>query len=1012
MATRLGVDLGTTWTAAAISEGRADVLQLGTHSLAMPSVVAVEGDLLIVGEAAERRMAADPAAGAREVKRRLGDTTPIVVGGKPFGAETLMAPLLAEAIAKATQQVGGAPDALTLTHPANWGEYKLDLLREIARLAGRDTVDLLPEPAAAALHYAQLGKLNAGDVVAVYDFGGGTFDVAVVRCEADSAAVLGTPNGLERLGGVDLDQIVLQHVDAALDGKLRELDSTKPDVRAAIAQLRIACTTAKEALSTDGDAVVQVNLPDLRTEVRVTRAEFETAVRSRVEDTLGAFDRAVASSGVAVGDLAGVLLVGGSARIPVVAEAIASHTGRPVLVDADAKAVVALGAAGPGAPQAAAAAVAAAAASGKGGREKAGAARGRGERGSAATRVVGAIAGVAATAGVAAAGYAGYQYITDDDGGGGGGDDLAGVGDEAEAVDASMDAFDDLAAAAADGGGGGGFTGGAAMHAGGRGGGSGGADFSDSPAGRVAARMFAPQEAAVGAPRMAQAPPPAAPAAAPVPPVFTDPGVENVRNQLRERLAGLQAPEGADPAAYAEMKADLEGLLDRYQPYPGQSMDDAVASLKYEFDDRVHDFAQDQQLDALLDERTAEQAAEDALNAEVDTFRDQLRERLENWQAPEGASPEAVADMKADLEGMLERFTPIPGQSAEDALADLRGRFNDRVTDFSQDQKIDAVLEELGVETPKPAEGTTVTNADGSTTTTMSDGSTTVKTSDGTETTTAADGTKTVAAPDGSTTTTAPDGTVTTAPAPATGETTTPAADGTTTPAAGTEPTDLTFDPVMARNQGYTDDQVAALQVAHDEGVTVDVGAPGAPTPEGGFDVPTGVITPATAADAVATPQNTGVVPPVILDTFDEDAGLTTAPAAAATQTPLGDPPPPGVQEAFAQSEPITDDALGTAAVTAAAAAPDPRVTTPAATTTTPAATADTPSISAEEQALIDSGAGPDMATQEELDAIDAGIDLPEDDTTIVPDDDFASMPDDTGGMPEDQQDDMADPLL
>jgi actin-like ATPase involved in cell morphogenesis len=732
MATRLGVDLGTTWTAAAIADnGRPEVLQLGTHTLAIASVVARDGEQLVVGEAAERRMATEPAAGAREMKRRLGDTTPIVVGGTPYGAEALMAQLLAFALERATAQLGSPPEELTLTHPANWGEYKLDLVREIARLAGRDDAVLVAEPVAAALQYASLGRLADGDKVAVYDFGGGTFDVAIVEVGADGAKILGTPGGLERLGGVDIDQMVMVHVDGALDGKLREVDTTQPDVRAAIAQLRASCTAAKETLSVESDAVISVALPDLRTDVRLTRSEFEAVVRERVNDTLAALDRALASAGIDAGDLAGVLLVGGSSRVPLVGEMLGAHTGRPVFVDADAKAVVALGAASGGAiesatadlaavgavgSEGAAGAVAGGAGTDRGSKAEKSGGRARGESGSAATRVVAGVAGAAVAAGTVAAGVYGYQRLTDDDGG---------ATDDGATDDETMDAFDSIAGDV-----GGGLQGGlagaaeslgsggdptdalAALSALARSGSPAGADptFNDSVGGRVASRLF-PQQSSSGESsggggggsesRGAAATRDVDRSAAPGS-LFSDPEIEGVRAQLRERLAAFAAPEGADPAEVAELEADLGDLLDHFNPYAGQSVDDAVASLKHQFEDRVRDFAQDQKLDALVEAEQADRDAAAALDAEVDDFRGQLRDRLENWAAPDGADAGAVDDMKADLQSMLDRYAPIPGQSAEDALADLRARFNDRVRDFAQDQKLDAVVEDLSVEDPEP----------------------------------------------------------------------------------------------------------------------------------------------------------------------------------------------------------------------------------------------------------------------------------------------------------------------
>jgi hypothetical protein len=180
--------------------------------------------------------------------------------------------------------------------------------------------------------------------------------------------------------------------------------------------------------------------------------------------------------------------------------------------------------------------------------------------------------------------------------------------------------------------------------------------------------------------------------------LFSDPEVESVRAELNERLANWQPPEGSDPEAVADMRADLQSLLDHYHSYPGQSVDDAVASLRYSFEDRVHDFVQDQKIEALLEERDQLLADQAAVDTEVDSLRDELEQRLADWDAPEGADPDAVAEMKEDLQGVIDRFRALPGQSADDALADLRARFNDRVKDFAQDQKLDAVVTELSAE--------------------------------------------------------------------------------------------------------------------------------------------------------------------------------------------------------------------------------------------------------------------------------------------------------------------------
>src|SRR5690606_38921560 len=136
----LGIDLGTTYTAAAIERGgTVEAATLGNRSASVPSVVYLreDGDLL-VGEAAIRRANTDPGRVAREFKRRVGDPTPIILGGSPYPAEMLMARMLSWAVQKVRTQEGEPPRGLALTHPANWGAYKLDLLDQSIRQVGVD----------------------------------------------------------------------------------------------------------------------------------------------------------------------------------------------------------------------------------------------------------------------------------------------------------------------------------------------------------------------------------------------------------------------------------------------------------------------------------------------------------------------------------------------------------------------------------------------------------------------------------------------------------------------------------------------------------------------------------------------------------------------------------------------------------------------------------------------------------------------------------------------------------
>ncbi|MET8154561.1 Hsp70 family protein, partial [Actinoplanes sp. NPDC005259] len=344
----LGIDLGTTFTAAAIwRDGRAETVSLGDRSAAIPSVVLLRQDeTFLTGDAAHRRGFSEPQRVAREFKRRLGDTTPFLLGGVPQSAEALMSRLLRWVVDEVTRREGGAPAAICITHPANWGPYKMDLMRQAARMADLDLpVTYTTEPEAAAVNYTQQQRVEQGSVVAVYDLGGGTFDAAVLRKTATGFEVMGQPEGIERLGGTDFDAAVFNHVRAALDGKLEALDEDDTAAINAVARLRDECVQAKEALSSDTDTTIPVLLPEVSTEVRLTRAEFEAMVRPALHGSVEALQRALRSADCTPEQVRSVLLVGGSSRMPIVAQLVGSELGRPVVVDAHPKHSVALGAA-------------------------------------------------------------------------------------------------------------------------------------------------------------------------------------------------------------------------------------------------------------------------------------------------------------------------------------------------------------------------------------------------------------------------------------------------------------------------------------------------------------------------------------------------------------------------------------------------------------------------------------------------------------------------------------------
>ena len=343
----LGVDLGTTFTAAAICrDDEAEIVDLGERSAVVPSVVWASPDgSTLVGEGALRRGAREPTRMAREFKRRFGDPVPLILGGAPYAAETLAARVLRHVCEIVGEREGGAPEQIVVTHPASWGEYKLDALRQAVTSAELGPIRLLGEPHAAALSYAAAERVTVGSTLLVYDLGGGTFDAAILRKTHAGFELAGPPEGLERLGGVDFDEAVLNFVRAAVSSSVKDPDLDNVVAMTMLARLRDECVAAKEALSTDTETTIPVLLPEVQTEVRLVRSEFEAMIRPPLDETLAATRRAISAAALESNEVDVVLLVGGSSRIPIVSRQVSAALHLPVAVDAHPKHGVALGAA-------------------------------------------------------------------------------------------------------------------------------------------------------------------------------------------------------------------------------------------------------------------------------------------------------------------------------------------------------------------------------------------------------------------------------------------------------------------------------------------------------------------------------------------------------------------------------------------------------------------------------------------------------------------------------------------
>jgi hypothetical protein len=356
----LGVDLGTSFTAAAVAaNGTLDMVGLSGAAVVTPSAAYLDKNgKLLTGEAADRLGMRDPSRAAWEFKRRIGDPTPVLLAGLPYSPATLMAAQLRSILDTVSEAQGEPADHIVLTHPAVWGAYRQEQFAAIPRLAGlpgpeRDgraapsgpVVLTTTEPVAAATYYCTTRPLPPNGLLAVYDLGGGTFDSAVVRNARSGLEIVGTPEGIEWLGGADFDRAVLDHVDRELNGAISALDPADPSTATILATLHRECIVAKEALSTRAQAQMTVALPDGRRNVVLSRDTFEEMITPSLDATIEAFRRTLANTGITPQDLTAVLLVGGSSEIPRVTELLRDTLRRPILINTHPKHAVSLGAA-------------------------------------------------------------------------------------------------------------------------------------------------------------------------------------------------------------------------------------------------------------------------------------------------------------------------------------------------------------------------------------------------------------------------------------------------------------------------------------------------------------------------------------------------------------------------------------------------------------------------------------------------------------------------------------------
>jgi Fe-S protein assembly chaperone HscA len=370
MGRTVGIDLGTTYSLVAYVDtatGQPRCIVGPQGSALCPSVVSLDPDgNVVVGEPARRRLLTQPERTIYSVKRLMGrgvddvqeelkifpfridpgseNVIRVRLGDRVFTPPEVSAFILRELRSWAENFFGDTVDRAVITVPAYFNDAQRQAARDAGRLSGLEVLRLVNEPTAAALAYG-LHRQQRG-LVAVYDFGGGTFDISVLKLtstgDGDIYQVLST-NGDTHLGGDDIDNALVALARAEIQERLGLDLNAYPE---AVQELRKALITAKHQLATANSATIRLALPNgLGYAREISRGEFEELARPIIERTMGPVKQALADAHQKPAAMEEVVLVGGSTRIPLVRRRVEEYFGRVPHTELNPDEVVALGAA-------------------------------------------------------------------------------------------------------------------------------------------------------------------------------------------------------------------------------------------------------------------------------------------------------------------------------------------------------------------------------------------------------------------------------------------------------------------------------------------------------------------------------------------------------------------------------------------------------------------------------------------------------------------------------------------
>ena len=343
----IGIDLGTTNSCVAVMEGgEAVVIANAEGNRTTPSVVAFSktGERM-VGQVAKRQAITNPDRTISSIKREMGSDHKVNIDGKAYTPQEISAMILQKLKSDAEAYLGQPVTEAVITVPAYFTDAQRQATKDAGKIAGLEVKRIINEPTAAALAYG-VDKEQAQKIM-VYDLGGGTFDVSILEIDDGVIEVLATA-GNNRLGGDDFDQCIMKYLVSEFK-RTDGIDLSGDKV--AMQRLKEAAEKAKIELS--GVTSSNINLPYITADatgpkhldVTLTRAKFNELTGHLVDATMGPVRQAMSDAGLKPSDLAKVLMVGGSSRIPAVVEAVKNFTGSEPFKGINPDECVAMGAA-------------------------------------------------------------------------------------------------------------------------------------------------------------------------------------------------------------------------------------------------------------------------------------------------------------------------------------------------------------------------------------------------------------------------------------------------------------------------------------------------------------------------------------------------------------------------------------------------------------------------------------------------------------------------------------------